>query len=605
MYKNIEDGYDVVIIGAGVAGSILAKELSMKKKKVLLIEAGLEGETYSHESYMDYLNNYYGAIAKVPNSPYPGSKNAPQANVLDLEKIERGNISDKGYLVQEGPLPFSSDNTRSIGGTTLHWLGTCLRMLPEDFDVKTRFGHGVDWPISYQDLKPYYRRAELEIGVSAEVEEQKYLGIDFEDGYVFPMHKIPDSYLDKRLSKKMEGMKMKLDGKDVSVKVTNTPVGRNSNPNHGYDGGKGYQPVGAVWDSNIGQRCQGNTSCVPICPVQAKYNALKSLKKADFNYVKIQKQAVATELKYDSVSGQINGVVYKKYINSNTPEYETCLAKGKLYILASHAIENAKIMLASGLHSTSDMVGRNLMDHPDMLTWGLFPEKIGGYRGPISTSGIESLRGGSFRSSRAAFRVEIGNDGWLWPTGGPYQLINDLMQKDGLFGSELQKRLMEIGSAQFRFGFLVEQMPEHNNRVRIDPKYRDVIGNYRPVISYNVSDYTRAGMAAAKSFADQVFRYVGVQNFTYYDSNLPGYLTYKGTGYVYNGAGHMAGTHRMGTNKKNSVVDSNQRSWDYKNLYLVGCGSMPTIGTSNPTLTMTALVFRTSEAILRDLQENK
>jgi choline dehydrogenase-like flavoprotein len=61
----------------------------------------------------------------------------------------------------------------------------------------------------------------------------------------------------------------------------------------------------------------------------------------------------------------------------------------------------------------------------------------------------------------------------------------------------------------------------------------------------------------------------------------------------------------MGTNKNNSVVNSDQRSWDHDNLYLIGCGSMPTVGTSNPTLTMTALVFKTSEAILRDLQRSK
>jgi choline dehydrogenase-like flavoprotein len=61
--------------------------------------------------------------------------------------------------VQTGPMPFSSDYLRAKGGTTLHWLGTCLRMLPNDFRLRSQYRHGVDWPISYQQLRPYYEEA--------------------------------------------------------------------------------------------------------------------------------------------------------------------------------------------------------------------------------------------------------------------------------------------------------------------------------------------------------------------------------------------------------------------------------------------------------------
>ena len=78
-------------------------------------------------------------------------------------------------------------------------------------------------------------------------------------------------------------------------------------------------------------------------------------------------------------------------------------------------------------------------------------------------------------------------------------------------------------------------------------------------------------------------------------------LTYNGKPYSFIGAGHIVGTHRMGTGAADSAVDSFQRSWEHENLFLAGCGSMPTVATSNPSLTMAALAFRTAEQILDDL----
>jgi choline dehydrogenase-like flavoprotein len=94
---------------------------------------------------------------------------------------------------------------------------------------------------------------------------------------------------------------------------------------------------------------------------------------------------------------------------------------------------------------------------------------------------------------------------------------------------------------------------------------------------------------------------VGIQNFTQYKPSDADYLKYNGTGYSFNGAGHLVGTHRMGFTKDDSVVNREQRTWDHENLYLVGCGNMPTIGTSNPTLTMSALAFWAAENILKQL----
>jgi choline dehydrogenase-like flavoprotein len=552
------------------------------------------------------VDHYFQQTIKVPNSPYPDNLDAPTANVKNLAPIPADPPADKGYLVQMGPFPFLSDYTRSLGGTTMHWLGTTPRMLPNDFRMKTEYGHGVDWPISYQDLRPYYEKAEREIGVSADVEEQDFpnMGEDyFSKGYQYPMKKIPQSYLDQKFGEGLEGMTVNLGGEEIKVALQSSPQGRNSTPNPKYrdEEGKPFVPVGMVGDPDAGQRCEGNSSCTPICPVQAKYNAMKTLYAIKQSKLEIRAQCVASKVNVDSGSGRVTGIEYKRYADADSPEHTVETARGKVYVLAAHAIENAKLMLASGIGNSSDQVGRNLMDHLCLLTWGLMPEDIGAYRGPGSTSGIPWFRDGTFRSEHCAFRVELGNWGWNWPTGAPNSDVENFVDKEGLFGTKLRTTLAARIPRQFRIAWEAEQLPHSDNHVTIDEKFKDRLGNYRPVIHYRLHDYTMKGIAASKIVSDAVNKQLGIEDHTHYDPKMPGFFEFDGSEYAVNGAGHVVVTHRMGSDKNDSVVDRNQRSWDHENLYLVGCGNMPTLGTSNPTLTASALSIWAAENILKDL----
>jgi len=634
--------YDVVIVGAGIAGAIVAKTLSDAGHSVLILEAGLgvnsidlEGQA-AYDVYQGYLDTFYKAQAKVPNAPYPDLPAAPSPDVLDIQPIEGATPSTTGYFVQAGPLPFGSDYARTPGGTTLHWLGTCLRMLPNDFRMKSTYGVGVDWPISYEELLPYYEMAEREIGVSADVEDLYYPNAGpsfFGNDYVFPMHGLPQSYLDEQFTKAASGLTIKVsDGADgvreFPVRVTPTPQGRNSMPNANYkfkglrwDPAKGklfldrlgqgeqYEPVGAIWDQYTGQRCEGNASCVPICPVQAKYNALKTLKSATRKHTTIIPRAVAFKVEVDSTARgtrqPVTGIKYKLYNDSSGNEYEVHTARGKRYVLAAHAVENAKLLLASGIANSSDQVGRNLMDHVTLLTWGLMPEPVYSFRGPGSTSNLPVFRDHEFRKDHAAFAVPIDNWGWGWPTGSPVTDLNDAVDNQHLFGKELRRYAEETLTKQVLLHFECEQLPEPTNRVTIDDGHLDNLGNHRPVIRYDISTYLRKAFATAKEISDQLFKKVGVQDRTFYDPKDSSYFTYDGKGYFYRGAGHLVGTHRMGSKREDSVVDRDQRTWDHDNLFLVGCGNMTTLGTSNPTLTMAALSFWAAENILKDLSKSK
>jgi choline dehydrogenase-like flavoprotein len=246
-----------------------------------------------------------------------------------------------------------------------------------------------------------------------------------------------------------------------------------------------------------------------------------------------------------------------------------------------------------------------------MLTWGLMPEPIGAYRGPGSTSGIAVFRDGDFRSQHASFRVELGNWGWTWPTFAPnsdvYNNVNGYTDTRGethpaLFGKPLRDRLNNQLTRQFRIAWELEQLPHPGNCVTINPAYTDQLGNLKPVVSYHVSDYTRAAAPVSKRLNDEIFQRLGVVDYTQYCKSDSGYFEYDGEGYTVNGAGHVVGTHRMGYDRLQSVVDRNQRTWDHENLYLVGCGNMATLGTSNPTLTASALAIWAADNILKDLR---
>lgn len=593
----MEETHDVVIVGAGISGAIIAQQAAEAGLSVLVLEAGTDlARTFA--GYQEQLQTFYGATFKTPEAPYDFNPNAPEPDIPGLP------TEGAKYFVERG-IPFGSTYARAAGGTTLHWLGTCLRMLPEDFDTKSRFGRGLDWPLSYDDLAPDYERAELEIGVSADVADQEHLGVRFRPGYEFPMERIPPSYLDDWLGKALNETPIELGNQTLKLQVRSTPVGRNSTPRGSYkpvgavDHGEGFAPpsAGQALARDLGERCQGNSACVPICPVQAKYNALKTLTKAvEQGGVTVVSQAVASRV---LVSGRkVTGIEYLAYDSPDSPKHEKRVARGRTYVLACHAVENAKLMLMSGLQTKNGLLGAYLQDHPVLLRWGLAPEQVGAYRGPLSTSGIEDLRGGSFRSQFAPFRIELGNDGWLWPTGAPDADVAEAVAA-GQFGSALRDKLGDELGRQLRMGFLIEQPPDAENRVEIATQ-TDRIGLPRPALTYDLDAYVLDGMTEATRIAEQIFARAGIDDRTDPKKGLGFKQEWGGRTLVWAGAGHYAGTHCMGATVEDSVVDENQRAWEQDNLFLPGPGCMPSMGTANPTLTVAALAFRTARDLVAE-----
>ena len=316
---------DVVIVGSGVAGALVAERLARAGIGVAVLEAGPRVDR------AEALARYFNAPIKTPESPYLAT---PEAD-FPLS-------ADRGHWYrQSGPDHFKSTYLKAVGGTTWHWLGTCLRFLPNDFHLKSLYGRGVDWPIGYDDLEPFYLEAERELGTAGDSSED--MGSPRSGS--FPMPAIAPSYLDRVFERALEG---------TGYEVRSTPSARNSR----------------VHDDR--PACCGSASCIPLCPVQAKYDATVHLHKAERLGAAVHERATATAVETDA-NGRIAAIRFRR------PDLSQGVAQGRLYVIAAHAMETPRLLLNSrserarrpGWPTARIRWGRNLMDHPIQLSWAL------------------------------------------------------------------------------------------------------------------------------------------------------------------------------------------------------------------------------------------
>ena len=623
---------DVVIVGAGIAGALVAWKLGSQGVKVIVLEAGpgnqdlaqrqqyvnnykqsgapypLRPAALKNEDFFTDSNNYYQSLpaTRPAQGPItPNDANDPtdpfaQYNIISSDVVSKGDW-------------FQSNYERQAGGSTWHWLGTSLRLLPHDFKLQSTYNpnpsggnKAYDWPFTYDDIEPWYSLAEHTIGVSGPDSGEDYLGLRRSNNY--PMPGIPLSYSDQQVINALQGASFH-DGwtnEDYPIVVSPTPQARNSAPGFG---GRA--------------QCQGSSSCIPICPIQAKYDATQHIRMAqETGNVEFRVQAVAYQVVADTSNPSlpVTSVRYYSWTSNNGTISKTeGVVTGRIYVLASHAVENAKLLLNSPCGSItvanqSGQVGRNLADHPVSLVYALVDNPVYGYRGPLSTSGVESLRDGDFRKYRGAFRMEIGNDGWSWPTGDPYT-TPAVMAGAGMWGQELANAVAGVLPRQIRIGCLAEQLPNPNFRVTLSGS-PDKLGIPMPQMTYGIDVYGQRSLSAAVAASVQIFKRmirnpVVQYNYTEFadmnatlivdsarsDKGSPNIFVREG----WAGAGHLMGTHRMGSDPTTSVVDGTQKAHGHPNLYLLGSGNWPSYATGNPTLTISALALWAADSIKKQL----
>jgi choline dehydrogenase-like flavoprotein len=416
-------------------------------------------------------------------------------------------------------------------------------------------------------LESWYCNAEKELGVAGDDTEWKNVHGAFRS-QPFPMRKIWPSWSDQLFARALGSVR--IEGNKLDV--LSTPSARNS---EAYDG----RPP-----------CAGNASCVPICPIGAKYDATVHLGKASRNGAQLRERCVVTKLLADP-DGAVHRVQYKQWDGTGSEVW------GRVVVLVANAIESAKLLLLSagehapqGVANSSGLVGRNLMDHLQKAVLATSPNPTFPFRGPPSTSGIETFRDGEFRKRHGAFRLSLGNDGWS-RSGSPYSDVAQLVQTEGLFGEELRKRVFHDVSRQVRVSCSVEVLPNADNRIDLSDQ-TDSFGLPRPKISFATDDYTRTAFVPAVDTMLEIVRAIDATPINFNRDPLN-----------YSGAGHVMGTCRMGFEAGKSVVDPDGRSHDHRNLYILGGSTFPTCGTANPTITIAALALRAANHMIATLPQ--
>lgn len=536
---------DLIVIGSGVMGGLVASSLAQAGKSVIILEAG------PRVKRADVVETFRNAPVKLSlanmklqgaGSPFPSKPYAPST------------YGD--YLQQTGPVPYGTAYLRVVGGTTWHFGSALWRMIPNDFKIQTLYGRGRDWPFAYEELEPYYSRAEAELGVSG-VDEEDQSG---QGGGTFPprskpypMKGLPNSYFFNRASEMLS---------KGGYHPISEPNGRATKP---YD----LRPV-----------CAGNNNCNPVCPIGAKYDGSMHIDKAERAGAKLMENAVVYRIEVGT-DKKISAVHYK------TPDGTDHRLTARYFVLAAHAIESPKLLLMStspdfpnGVANSSDMVGRNLMDNTGISMSMTAHEDMWPGQGPTELLIYLNSRDGAFRKDYPSYKTKVRN---TVPTS---QLTSSLIAK-GVLGSELDKQIRLQSARGMNWAVDFEMLPLPQNRVTPSKNKHDALGLPVPSIYYSVDDYWNAG------------RDVAVKDLQRMATLLNADVT--STDIKHQNRQHIMGTTIMGSDAKDSVVDADCRTHDHINMFIAGCSVMPATGCVNPTLTGAALSIRIADTLLKEM----
>jgi choline dehydrogenase-like flavoprotein len=520
MAFDLNDGSVVVIIGSGSGGGTLGNELAQKGVKVVILEAG------SRIEIPDFVNNEWDAFTQ-------------------LAWKDMRTTSGNWRVAQDFPnLP--AWIVKAVGGTSVHWAGASLRFRDDEFRAKSTYGglqgaNLLDWPITLQDLEPYYARAEDKMGVTR---TNGIPGLPGNNNY-----------------KVMEAGARAVGYKDVST----GRMAINSQPRHGR---------GA---------CQQIGFCFEGCKSGAKWSTLYTEIPAaeKTGNIEVRPDSMVLQVEHDA-SGKASGVVYA---DANGTHHRQ---KARVVAIAGNSLETPRLLLNSatamfpdGLANSSGQVGRNYMRHTTGSVYGIFDKPVHMYRGTTMAGIIrDEQRNDPSRGFFGGYEMETIS------LGVPFAAA---FYNPGAWGRGFTS-LMDDYPNTAGIWIVGEDMPQETNRVTLDGTAKDKFG--LPVASVHYDDHPNDAAMREHGFkqGSSVYEAVGATRVL----RTPPYPST-----------HNLGTSRMSARARDGVVNKWGQTHDIPNLFVSDGSQFTSSAGCNPTLTIVTLAIRQSDHIADSMSKNE
>jgi len=560
--------YDAVIVGSGAGGGMAAKVLSESGLKVAVVEAG---------PFFDPANDAQRTQLRNPwDSPRRGAGSTRAFG--DYDAAYGGWEIDGEPYTRKNGTRFDWFRSRMLGGRTNHWGRISLRFGPLDFKRKDVDGLGDNWPIGYEDVRPYYDRVDKLLGVFGSKE-----GIHNEpDGFFLPPPKprLHELYYIK------------------GARKANIPVipSRLSILTKRINNDRGV--------------CFYCSQCNRSCSVYADFSSGSCLifpAQRSTGRVDLYTDAMVREVVTNG-AGEAKGIIY---INKeDRQEYQI---NAKVVVLAASACSSARILLNSkssehpqGLGNSSGLIGRYLHDSTGSSRAALVPELLN--RKTYNEDGVGGMhvytpwwQNDAKLDFPRGYHLEVWG-GLGTPSYGfgfnPDSLNEHFGLEIGGYGNKLREDVKRFYGAVMGISGRGESVPQYDNYCEIDPDTVDEFGIPVLRFHYNWTDYERNQAKHMHKTFEEIFDAMGAITLgdtptaeSEYGLAAPGQII------------HEVGTTRMGDNPATSVTNSYQQLHDAKNVFVVDAGSFVSQADKNPTWTIMALSWRTSDFIVEQLKK--
>ncbi|HZS61591.1 MAG TPA: GMC family oxidoreductase [Gemmatimonadaceae bacterium] len=533
------DEVDFVIVGSGAAGGVLAKELSAAGFDVVVMEQGpwQQAAQFTHDELVVERE-----LAMLNRAFEPTQTIRPTASAS--ETLNKG----RGILYR-----------RAVGGSSVHFAANYWRFRPTDFNERSRLGaiSGTgfdDWPITYEELEPYYTKVDWEVGISGAPGTG-----DPPRSRPYPMPPLPN---------KSSGVLLERAAAKLGLHAQVAPMAIASRP---YDGRSA---------------CGACGRCVYYgCEFGAKSSSLVTMipKAVATGHCELRTDATVFRVETNK-SGRATGVVYW---DANGIERRR---SARAVILAANGAETARLLLLStsshfpqGLANSSGNVGRYIMFNGFAFTSGRFEHPLNEYKGPVATRVVLDF----YDSDPARGFYGGGGIDARFPYGPIAFAVNGLPEDLPTWGADYKRALSDYYTHSVRFMSHLTSLPVATNTVTLDPNHPDPWG--RPGFCLTYTDHPD-DMKTKRWFQQRTHEMMEAAGATrVWDTPvLPA-----------DGGVHLLGTARMGNDPRASVVDRYHRAHDVPNLFICDGSSFVTSGRGQPTMTIQALAFRAADHITR------